>query len=132
MALRGRPERAYDGFVPGRFPIDAYGKGGFRFADMSHRGSLLALPSGIRALAARVPGDLDRAALGPVFEEKDEIEYLLIGTGPELALVDAGLERALRAAGMRVEIMPTHAAAQTYNVLLAEDRRVAAVLLAIE
>ena len=32
---------------PGRAPIDAYGNGGFRFADMSHRGSLLCLPSGI-------------------------------------------------------------------------------------
>ena len=37
------------GFVPGRAPIDAYGNGGFRFADMSHRGSILALPSGIKA-----------------------------------------------------------------------------------
>ena len=35
--------RLYDGFLPGRFPFDAYGNGGFRFADMSHRGSLLAL-----------------------------------------------------------------------------------------
>ena len=34
-------------FYPGRAPIDAYGNGGFRFAEMSHRGSLLCLPSGI-------------------------------------------------------------------------------------
>ncbi|HWT30522.1 MAG TPA: hypothetical protein VN240_05780, partial [Propylenella sp.] len=34
---------------PGRAAIDAYGNGGFRFADMSHRGSILALPSGIEA-----------------------------------------------------------------------------------
>ena len=33
---------------PGRAPIEAYGNGGFRFADMSHRGSLLALPSGMK------------------------------------------------------------------------------------
>ena len=32
---------------PGRAPIDAYGNGGFRFAGMSHRGSILCLPSGI-------------------------------------------------------------------------------------
>lgn len=31
---------------PGRAPIDAYGNGGFRFAEMSHRGSILCLPSG--------------------------------------------------------------------------------------
>ena len=41
---RGEPIRVvHDGFVPGRFAIDAYGRGGFRFADMSHRGSILAL-----------------------------------------------------------------------------------------
>ena len=36
-----------DAHFPGRAPIDAYGNGGFRFADMSHRGSILCLPSGI-------------------------------------------------------------------------------------
>lgn len=129
MAPAGRTGRIYDGFVPGRFPIDAYGQGGFRFAEMSHRGSLLALPSGIRSLAAQVPGDLDRALLAAVFDEKDAIEYLLIGTGPEWLPVDAGLECELRAAGLRLDVMATAPAAQTYNVLLAEDRRVAAVLL---
>jgi uncharacterized protein len=39
---------------PGRAPIDAYGNGGFRFAGMSHRGSLLALPSGIQAWQATI------------------------------------------------------------------------------
>ena len=43
---------------PGRAPIEAYGNGGFRFADMSHRGSILALPSGIEAWpVASVGGD---------------------------------------------------------------------------
>ena len=37
------------GSYPGRAPIEAYGNGGFRFAGMSHRGSLLCLPSGIIA-----------------------------------------------------------------------------------
>ena len=40
---------------PGRAPIDAYGNGGFRFADMSHRGSILCLPTGIYAWAAVSP-----------------------------------------------------------------------------
>ena len=35
--------------LPRPAPIDAYGKGGFRFAGMSHRGSLLCLPDGIWA-----------------------------------------------------------------------------------
>ena len=36
-----------DAHYPGRAPIEAYGNGGFRFAGMSHRGSILCLPSGI-------------------------------------------------------------------------------------
>ena len=35
----------FDGFVPGRHLIDAFGDGGFRFAEMSHRGSILATPA---------------------------------------------------------------------------------------
>ena len=46
------------GFVPGRFPIDTYGNGGFRFADMSHKGSILALPSGIYAWPVTSAADL--------------------------------------------------------------------------
>ena len=31
--------------LPRRVPVDGYGKGGFRFEGLSHRGSLLCLPS---------------------------------------------------------------------------------------
>ena len=41
-----RPAPAH---YPARAPIDAYGNGGFRFADMSHKGSLIIVPSGIYA-----------------------------------------------------------------------------------
>uniref|UniRef100_UPI0019535063 hypothetical protein n=1 Tax=Stenotrophomonas maltophilia TaxID=40324 RepID=UPI0019535063 len=43
-----------DAHFPGRAPIDAYGNGGFRFADMSHRGSILCLPSGIHGWAPKI------------------------------------------------------------------------------
>src|SRR4026209_2637538 len=66
---------------PGRAPIDAYGNGGFRFADMSHRGSILCLPSGIYAWPVTKAGELDAAAFAPVFAEKAQIGLLLLGTG---------------------------------------------------
>ena len=56
--------------LPHPAPIEAYGNGGFRFAGMSHRGSLLCLPSGIWAWAAR-SRRIDEAALAPVFAEAD-------------------------------------------------------------
>ena len=73
--------RLHDGFVPGRHGIDAYGDGGFRFAEMSHRGSILALPSGIRAWDRAEAGAIDAESLAPVIAEREDITLLLVGTG---------------------------------------------------
>lgn len=119
---------------PGRAPIDAYGNGGFRFADMSHRGSILCLPSGIHGWdpGADAIGDMEISSLQRVMEEASAIEILLVGTGPSLLPLPASLRQALREAGMGVEVMSTGAAVRTYNVLLAEDRAVAAALIAVD
>ncbi len=70
---------------PGRAPIDSYGNGGFRFAGMSHRGSLLCLPSGIYAWDAPAPGALDANSLAQVFAEAEAVEILLVGMGVDVA-----------------------------------------------
>src|SRR5690349_10994948 len=106
------------GFVPGRHLIDAYGNGGFRFADMSHRGSILALPSGIRAWAVTEARELTEASLASVFEEAERVELLLLGTGGDVAPIPEGLRRRFREARIGLEAMQTGAAARTYNVLL--------------
>jgi uncharacterized protein len=119
------------GFVPGAHPIDAYGAGGFSFAGMSHRGSILALPSGIRAWNVSDPSQIDAPSLGPVFEEAEgTIEHLLVGTGTTFVPLAPGLRKALRARGIVGEPMATGAAARTYNILLGEKRRIAAALIA--
>jgi uncharacterized protein len=124
--------RIYDGFVPGRFPIDAYGKGGFRFADMSHRGSIQVLPSGIKSWEVAAPAQIDAAAFADIITEAADIELLLIGTGTQLVPLAEPLQWRLREAGIRIEVMQTGAAARTFNILLAEKRRVAAALIAVE
>lgn len=116
---------------PGRAPIDAYGNGGFRFADMSHRGSILCLPSGIHGWSLDAFDALDEAHLKLVIEENADIEILLVGTGDTLKPMPAELRKTLKAAGIAVETMATGAAVRTYNVLLAEDRAVAAALIAV-
>jgi uncharacterized protein len=123
--------RIHDGFVPGRHLIDAYGAGGFRFADMSHRGSILALPSGIRAWDVRAAADFAEEAFAPVLAEAAGIDVLLIGTGLEPAPLSEALRRLFREAGIGVDTMQTGAAARTYNVLAAENRKVAAALVAV-
>ena len=118
------------GFLPGRHPVEGYGAGGFRFGDMSHRGSILALPSGVQAWDVVAPADLTPAAFARVLEECDAIDHLLIGTGTAM-LPLFELRDALAAKGLRAEPMATAAAARTYSILLGEKRRVAAALLAV-
>ena len=115
---------------PGRAPIDAYGNGGFRFAQMSHRGSLICLPSGIYGWEA--PPVIDEASLARVFAESNEIEILLLGTGRELVPVTRPLRERLREVHIVPEPMSTGAAVRTFNLLLAEERAVAAALVAID
>ena len=115
---------------PGRAPIDAYGNGGFRFAEMSHRGAILCLPSGVYAWEPAVP--LDVASFAAVFAEKDAVHNLLLGTGATHVFPAPELRRAFAEAGVGLEAMNTGAACRTYNILLAEGRSVGAALLPVD
>lgn len=117
---------------PGRPPIDAYGAGGFRFADMSHRGSILCLPSGVHGWSVTEPDGIAADTLLRVFEEADGIDVLLIGMGNDFRRVPKDLQAALREKGIVTDAMSTGSAVRTYNVLLAEDRAVAAALIAVD
>ena len=122
----------YDGFLPGRHNVEGYGAGAFRFAGMSHRGSIIIAPSGVTAIAATTPADLTPDMLAPIFAEpKGAVELVLLGMGADVAAVPPAIRDALRARGLRFEMMATGPAARTFNVLAEEERRVAAVLLAV-
>ena len=119
------------GFVPGVWPIEAYGAGGFRFADMSHRGSILALPTGVRAWSPTRPEEIDMIALADVLSApRGSIELLIVGTGAQLAPLSRETREGLRDVGVRVDFMATGSAVSTYNILLGERRRVAGAFLA--
>jgi uncharacterized protein len=124
--------RIYDGFLPGRHPLDAYGNGGFRFADMSHRGSILALPSGIHAWPVTSPAEITVKSLAPALAEGDALDFLLIGTGRDVAAISESVRLRLREARIGLDVMQTGAAARTYNVLVGENRRVGAALIAVD
>ncbi|MEI5680561.1 MULTISPECIES: Mth938-like domain-containing protein [unclassified Mesorhizobium] len=117
---------------PGRAPIEAYGNGGFRFADMSHRGSILCLPSGIYGWEPADPNALTAEDFARLLSEAGDVEILLVGTGKDLRPLPAALKTALKDARISSDPMSTGAAVRTYNVLLAEDRAVAAALLAVD
>ena len=117
--------------LPSSAPIDAYGKGGFHFADMSHRGSLLCLPEAILAWPVTQPRKIDRAALDRVFAAASAIDTLIIGTGTEVWIPPTVLREALRAVKVVLEAMLTGPAIRTYIIMLGERRRVAAGLIAV-
>lgn len=118
--------------LPGCVAIDAYGAGGFRFGGMSHRGGLLALPSGMWAWPAQRAQDIDLERLQRVVAERDAIDLLLIGTGVSLSPLPEAVVWGLRGHRVRFEVMATPAAVRTFSVLMAEGRRVAAALLAVD
>lgn len=117
---------------PGRAPIDAYGNNGFRFADMSHRGSILCLPSGIHGWEPNDPKALVLGDFARMLEEAQDFDVVLIGMGTEIRPVPKALREAFKDRRIIADPMSTGAAVRTFNVLLAEDRRVAAALIAVE
>ena len=118
--------------LPKLSPIDGFGKGGFRFAGMSHRGSLLCLPSGIWAWPVTQVEDIDEAALMQVFDAAGEISVFLIGAGLSSWAMPAPLQMQFHHLKLAVEVMRTGTAVSTYNILLGEGRRVAAGLIAVD
>lgn len=126
-----QPSR-FDGHYPYQAPIDAYGNGGFRFADMSHRGSILCLSTGIFAWGAITPDQVTPELLAQALADKANLGFLLLGTGRTQVFPSAELKAAFAAADLGLEVMDTGAAARTYNILLAEGRPVGAALLAVD
>jgi uncharacterized protein len=117
--------------LPRSAPIEAYGKGGFVFDAMSHRGSLLCLPDAIWAWPVQKPEEINRASLERVFAAAAGIDTLIIGTGTDVWLPPSGLREALRAVKVVLDAMQTGPAVRTFNIMMGERRRVAAALIAV-
>jgi uncharacterized protein len=117
--------------LPRSAPIEAYGKGGFAFDDMSHRGSLLCLPDAMWAWAVPPPEQIDRTSLQRVFAAANSIDTLIVGTGTDVWVPPRELREALRAVRVVLDAMQTGPAIRTYNIMMGERRRVAAALIAV-
>lgn len=120
------------GHFPRQVGIDAYGNGGFRFAEMSHRGSLLCLPSGMHGWDVASAAELTLERLQPVLDIADEIDVLLIGLGMDITAIAPEIRAEFRERRVIIEAVGTGSAVRTYNVLLAEERAVAGAFIAVE
>ena len=119
-------------FYPRRAPIDAYGNGGFRFAGMSHLGSLLVLPSGMHRWDVTDLHSLQPADFALVFGEAGDIDFLLLGTGTTMSRPPKAVIAAFAECHLPLDFMSTGSAVRTYGVLLAEKRKVAAGFIAVQ
>lgn len=121
--------------LPQPAPIDAYGNGGFRFGGssegLSHRGSLLCFPDGVWAWPVASIADLNEASLAPVFAHAGQLDVFLIGAGRDPWVLPAPLRALFHERSISVDVMTTGAAVRTYNILLAENRRAGAGLIAV-
>ncbi len=118
--------------LPRQALIDAHGGGGFRFAGMSHRGSLLCLPDGIWAWPVATPEAVTDDALSMVFDRAGNLDFFILGTGTVLRPMPERWRLRFREAHISADAMATAAAVHTYNVMLMENRRVGAGLIATD
>lgn len=119
-------------FYPARAPIDAYGNGGFRFAGMSHQGSLLVLPSGMYRWDVADLASLEAINFDPLFAESNDVDFLLLGTGAAMSKPPKLIIELFASKKMPLDFMSTGSAVRTYGVLLAEKRKVAAAFIAVQ
>jgi uncharacterized protein len=117
----------------GRQIVESYGEGRFRVSGQLFVGSVLVFPDRTLGWAPAAAAEASLEALDAVLSEgrAGAVELLLFGQGPRMAPVPAALRQGLREAGVGLEPMDTGAACRTYNVLVAEGRRVAAALIAV-
>jgi uncharacterized protein len=113
----------------GRQVIESYDGHGFKINGAPHIGSVIIWPEDAVGWTATSLAEASAGSLDPIFAVDPRIEILLIGTGARFALVPATLKGTLQQHRIAVESMDTGAACRTYNVLMSEDRRVAAALL---
>ncbi|QQG37174.1 MAG: Mth938-like domain-containing protein [Micavibrio aeruginosavorus] len=116
---------------PGQQIIQSYAGGGFRIGGKFYQGSAIVWPEQTETWVCKPFPELSVADFSPLYSHDPLPDVVLLGTGASQIFLPPDLRQALRGKGLVIEVMDTGAACRTYNVLMAEGRRVAAALLAI-
>jgi uncharacterized protein len=116
----------------GRQLILGYGKGGFLVSDVQWRGAILVFADRVLPWAVTGLREVSLASFAPVREYEPIPDIVLIGTGARMAMLPSALRAELKSLGLAIETMDTGAACRTYNLLVGEERRVAAALLPVD
>lgn len=115
----------------GRQVVQSYGDGLFRISGFVWKQPVLITPQWSAPWAVNSLETITLDSFAPLLEASPSIEIVLIGCGPRMALISPTLRAALKERGIMSDLMDSGAACRTYNVLMAEDRRVAAAVLPV-
>jgi len=111
--------------------ITGYGNGQFKISGQVYTTPILVFPDRVTVWDVKPNVAISLENLNVVLEEEGFVDLLLIGCGKSQQVLPPKIRIALKEAGIGLEVMDTGAAVRTYNVLLAEGRRVAAALIAV-
>ncbi len=111
--------------------VEAYGPRRFRVSGVVHETSIIVFPEETVTWPVESFAGLGEGDFAPVIERAGDVEILLLGCGLRMELVPRAMRDHLRVSGVVIEPMDTGAAARTFNLLLSEDRKVAAALIVL-
>lgn len=113
----------------GRQIIQGYSAGGFRVSGQSYNGAVFVTPTKTTSWNAGAFSTLSESDFASLFDQAQDIDVVLLGCGAKGEFFPPKLRAALKDRGLSVDVMDTGAACRTYNVLMAEGRRIVAALL---
>ena len=112
----------------GRQVIQGYRGGVFRISQIDYAGPVIVLPDRSALWSPPAFADLAIADFDAIQGPDATVQVLLLGCGDKIQLPPPALRKAFKDIGIVIEAMDTGAACRTFNVLMGEDRRVAAAL----
>ena len=118
--------------IEGRNIIQSYGNGKFQISDKEYDHSVLVFPDQIIPWSPIDTNNLIVDDFERVLAVKPIVELLLLGCGKTTWFLPLPLRDELKEMGLVLEPMDTGAACRTFNVLLGEDRRIAAALMLVD
>ena len=112
--------------------IQSYAGGVFRVSGQTYESAIIVTPlDTVKWDQGQAVADLVLEDFQSLIDRAGEIDVVLLGCGASIAFLRPELKKALSEKGLPVDVMDTGAACRTYNVLMAEGRRVAAALLPV-
>jgi uncharacterized protein len=112
--------------------IQSYAGGRFKVSGTYYEGAVMVLPEGTVPWEAPGFDALQAQNFDFLIKKSDDLDVVLLGCGTEMKFLPSELKKSLKDKGLNIDVMDTGAACRTYNVLMAEGRRVAAALLPLE